>query len=225
MAKVICKTDHRIETESTFQPMIETRLKFNTLLDSVSFKIISHEAPFQIFGMELLDGRPGIIYDVMGVNGIGYETFNRMVDYIPFVKALHPDGIILSLGTNDAYVPQVDSAEFKKHIVAVVHSIHESFPHACIILTTPGDHLVRKKMLNPNLIKINETILSVAKREQCVVWDFFAVMGGLGSSIRWEKKGLMYKDMLHLTQEGYHYQGTLFYQALTKTLENGRNNP
>ena len=49
-------------------------------------------------------------------------------------------------------------------------------------------------------------------------------MGGKGSVRYWHKKGLLSKDMLHLSQSGYRVQGKLFIQAFQKSLNYGNAN-
>jgi hypothetical protein len=44
-------------------------------------------------------------------------------------------------------------------------------------------------------------------------------MGGLYSSKKWDKHGLMFKDILHLSKEGYKFQGDLFFEAFDKAMK------
>ena len=72
----------------------------------------------------------------------------------------------------------------------MVESIKHEFPKACILLTTPNDYLLHKKYLNPNLPQTSELIKRTALELGCAYWDFFEVMGGLGSSKRWKKTNI-----------------------------------
>jgi lysophospholipase L1-like esterase len=173
-----------------------------------------------LYGIELMNTRPGIIYHSVGSNGITYEAFVKSINYLPMLKQLQPDCIIISLGTNDSYKRSVDTMVLKKRIITVIDEIKKELPGTCIMLTTPGDHLLEKTEPNPNLIKTHDAVLKAAIEEKCVFWDFFEVMGGLYSSKRWDKEGLMYKDLLHFNKEGYKLQGDLFYEALAKALKN-----
>lgn len=222
-AEINCMMGHSQETKEIYPDIIETKLKFNTLIDSVSLQIKHVKNNYQLLGINLSQDKTGIIYHEMGINGIGYETFDKMINFIPFITMLKPDCIIISLGTNDAYMRLVDTPEVKRHIESVIKTIKSSLPETCIILTTVGDYLYHKNSENPNIIIINDAIEAIAKQEQCVTWDFFRVMGGLGSSRNWSHNGLFYKDMLHLSKEGYLVQGELFYHAFEKTLEQSLN--
>ena len=57
------------------------------------------------------------------------------------------------------------------------------------------------------------------KKYQCPVWDFYGIMGELGSSRTWMTKGLMQSDMVHFTSVGYHLKASLFEDAWEKWLQ------
>ena len=67
-----------------------------------------------------------------------------------------------------------------------------------------------------NLAK-DKAIVEVACREGLACWDLFASTGGKNSSARWRKTGLMGRDRVHFTKEGYQEQGILLYRALMQT--------
>ena len=62
-----------------------------------------------------------------------------------------------------------------------------------------------------------KAIVEVACREGLACWDLFASTGGKNSSARWRKTGLMGRDRVHFTKEGYQEQGILLYRALMQT--------
>jgi lysophospholipase L1-like esterase len=199
-----------------------TRLIFNTLLNSVQLYLsVSDTAKrrLAIYGIELVNRKPGIVYHSMGSNGTTYEVLSKSIDYLPMLKELHPDCIVISLGTNDAYRRPVDTLMLKKRITSVIDDIKKELPGTCILLTTPGDHLLDKQYPNPNLVKAQSAIIQAAREENCVFWDFFEVMGGVYSSKKWANHGLMYKDMVHLSKEGYQLEGELFFEALQRPIE------
>jgi lysophospholipase L1-like esterase len=214
--------DFRKTTTTGEGNFYSTKLIFNTTLDSMRLNIsVSDTTKLRpaIYGIELLNNKPGIVYHVAGSNGSTYESFSRAIDYIPMLKTMHPDCIIISLGTNEAYMTNVDTMQLKSRIVTMIENIKKEIPKVCILLTTPGDHLRGKKFPNPNLIKVRATIIAAAIEEKCVFWDFFEVMGGLYSSKNWSKHGLMFKDILHLSKEGYKFQGELFFDAFNRAVK------
>jgi lysophospholipase L1-like esterase len=201
--------------------LYSTRLSFRSYMDTIHLRISASDTTKQrpaVYGIDLLSKKHGIVYNAFGANGSTYESFFRAIEYMPFLKLQHPDCVIVSLGTNDAYNKYVDTTQLKSRILLMIDNIKKELPEACIILTTPGDHLRQKKYPNPNLVKVRATIVSCAKQRNCAYWDFFQVMGGLYASKKWQKNGLMYKDIIHLSKEGYKLQGELFFEAFRKAI-------
>ena len=207
--------------EKKYKDFSITRIIFPELLDSVGFRFSAKDSvksDFSLMGINLISSIPGIIYHSIGVNGASFDAFNRSINYRPILRQLKPDLIIVSLGTNDAFVPRLDSIRFKQQVVNLVDSIHLLLPGVCILLTTPGDHLKSRKFVNLNLNIVRNVIINTAVQKHCLYWDFLAVMGDIGSAKRWKSKGLMYADMMHLSQTGYVLQGELFFDAFVKAI-------
>lgn len=218
LVRVVSKNSVSCHLDTIDNNLFVTKIMFNHSSDSVQLKFSGGRAGSHLYGIELRNNQPGIAYHTIGINGASYETFSRSINYLSMLKALQPDCIIISLGTNDGYLKQLDTMQLKRNIRMMVGSIRNNFPSACIILTTPGDYLLHQKYINMNLITVTEEIKALATELNCAYWDFFGVMGGLGASKRWAKHGLMYKDILHLSKDGYKLQGDLFFKAFSKSV-------
>ena len=72
--------------------------------------------------------------------------------------------------------------------------------------------------MNRNIAREREVIVELAEQYKMPVWDFYGVMGELGSSRLWMNRGLMQGDMVHFTSEGYHIKGDLMIDAFLKFL-------
>lgn len=229
---VVYHSDPRMEivsgtgAKSFLQPferdLYATHLIFDNALLESSLYFHSNAESFKLQGIELKNNQPGIRYDVLGTNGLTYDAYLSSLDYMPVLKALHPDCIIISLGTNDAYVANLDEAQFKAKVMAMVSSVRKELPGCCILLTTPNDHLYLKKHPNRNTLKVQSAIISTALDHQCVYWDFFGAMGGLGASKKWAGIGGMYKDVVHLSKQGYKWQGEMLYEAFINAIDGNR---
>jgi lysophospholipase L1-like esterase len=86
-------------------------------------------------------------------------------------------------------------------------------------LTVPNDAHYKKRHLNKNIAREREVIIALAEKYRVPVWDFYGIMGELGSSKTWLSNGLMQGDMVHFTSEGYHIKGALLIDAFMKYLE------
>jgi lysophospholipase L1-like esterase len=210
-SNVMNKNDH----------LYATKLTYKGRPDTIHLHVSAGDSTKQrpaIYGLELLNIKGGIVYHAIGANGGTFESYSRAIDYLPVLKLQQPDCVIISLGTNDAFMRYIDTVQLKSRILSMIDNIKKELPEVCIILTTPGDHLRDKKFPNPNLLKVRSTIISCAIEKSCVYWDFFAVMGGLYASKKWQKNGLMYKDVIHLSKEGYKLEGELFFEAFRKAI-------
>lgn len=172
------------------------------------------DAAFLIQGIELLNDNPGITYSEVGVNGAKVKSFLKCGDFTSQFATLNPDLVVLSLGINDAYNLNYTDSVFYQYYDSLIQIIKFTLPGVDIILTTPGDGKRHRKTVLIENLSIRNSILKLAKENNCAVWDFFNVMGGLGSINKWHKNKLTAADFLHLNEKGYHLQGELFYTAI-----------
>ncbi|HAI75635.1 MAG TPA: hypothetical protein DCM08_05260 [Microscillaceae bacterium] len=170
---------------------------------------------FSLEGVYSQEQETGVLYHALGVNGATVNAFLRSPKLGTQLATLSPDLIVVSLGTNDVYTDTFDPVAFENQLYALVQTLKSAAPKASILLTTPGDHYYKGKS-NAHLLAANEVIYAVAKAENCAVWDFFAVMGGVNAIPKWLQAQLASRDYLHLSRKGYELQGELFYQALTQ---------
>ena len=156
----------------------------------------------------------GVIYGSAGVTGASVTSFLKCNLLEAQLRVLHPDMLIISLGTNDASGKGFSMVNFESVFGTLLKRVRNVLPETAILLTAPGDSNRRRRKPNPNNKKAEESIFSVAEENDTAVWDFYAVMGGARSIKKWFKSGLSSRDRVHLTKRGYELQGTLLYDAL-----------
>ena len=172
---------------------------------------------FTLTGVLLNQETPGIIYNTAGVNGAEVRSFLRCNQLLTQVKFLHPDLIVVSLGTNDCYSVGWDRAAFEKNMEQFVVSLKETSPESAIILTTPADNYRRRRYPNNDLPAMREILFRIARQHKLIVWDLYTVMGGKNSMLRWLNSGLAARDKVHFSQEGYLLQGNLLFEAILES--------
>lgn len=96
----------------------------------------SSEGDLTIFGASLSGDRPGVIYHSIGNNGATYATYNSIGNIGQGIAPLHPDLVIISLGTNEAF-GRLDTQAFYRNVDRLVKDITAANPNARILLTTP----------------------------------------------------------------------------------------
>lgn len=185
-----------------------------------------------IHGFNLIRGKSGIAYHVIGNNGATYGSYNGIRSFTKDIASLCPSLIIISLGTNEAFGKTSDF-EMKMQMKSLVSGLRATCPDAYFLLTTPAECQRRstrgrgKKRrtsysVNTNVKRLRNVILDYGRDEGIPVYDFYAVAGGDGSSTKWLNSGNMNKDRIHLLRSGYTLQGNLFTDALENAVDDFR---
>jgi lysophospholipase L1-like esterase len=143
------------------------------------------------------------------------------VDFEEQLKESPPDFFAFSVGTNDANVPYAsfNPETYKRNLEQMMLKVLRANPKCAILLTVPNDAAYHKRYTNPNVARERDVIIELARKYQCPVWDFYGIMGELGSSRTWLSHGLMQGDMVHFTSVGYHLKAHLFEDAWEKWLQ------
>lgn len=176
----------------------------------------SGQSRARIYGAVLENSKSGILYHTVGVNGAKYKHYNDATHFAAHAGALQTDLFIISLGTNESIdYPYLDKAFFDG-IDQLVSALREKNPSASFILVTPQDVFRMKNKPNPGIPEIRKLIIDYAVENGIAFYDMYRAMGGEHSAIRWTENSLLSSDGLHLTKDGYEYQGNLIYHALMK---------
>lgn len=175
----------------------------------------------RILGFQLSNKEPGISYTTIGVNGAGLYTYLGNKYFEEQLKEFPPDFFAFSVGTNDANVPYSSFRPeiFRANLDSVLQKVMRANPNCAILLTVPNDAYYKKRYLNKNVAREREMIIQLAKKYEAAVWDFYGMMGELGSSKTWSRKGLMRGDLVHFTAAGYKLKGEMFFECYLKWLE------
>lgn len=181
----------------------------------------SNQRSEQIYGMLLENGRPGVLYNMIGVNGAEFRHYNRSQFFAEQFSYLGSDLVIISLGTNEGFnYKAFNAAAFYVQIDSLVSSIQRNNPGVCILLTTPGDSFKRAgrkgRVKNPAIVEVRNTIIQYAKDKNLAWWDWFEACGGYGAMAKWYAAGMADRGRVHYSRKGYEIQGELFYKAMMK---------
>ena len=195
----------------------------NENTDSITFYFRitdSIQKKFTLYGIELENDDPGIIYSSVGVNGAETNSYTKCRLFEEQLKIHKPDWIILSLGTNDAYSKFFQSESFKNNLTLLINKIRNVLPDVFILITCPTDSYYRRKYPNKNIPIVVENIIKVATENNCAVWNLYEIMGGSSSIKKWLNSGLAASDKIHFTKAGYNIQGDLLFNAFLQAYDN-----
>ena len=200
-----------------------TEIQFSDHLDSLDLMFVKQSEDaftLSLYGFEFLNDLPGITYTAIGINGASLPTYLSNSHFSRDLKLRPPDLFIFSVGTNDAYCsyeafnPQVYKSNLEKMILQIL-AVN---PNCAILLTVPNDDYYMRKYPNRNTERQRDVIMQLAAQYQMAVWDFYGIMGELGSSKTWKLAGLMQADYVHFTGTGYHLKGNLLIEAFKKNM-------
>ena len=200
-----------------------SEIRFSDKMDSLDIQFIrtcNIATSLEIYGFEFLNDLPGITYNAIGINGAGLYTYLGNEHFLRDLKIHHPDFFAFSLGTNDAYTSyeNFNPQKYKENLEEMIKLVLTVNPKCAILLTVPNDCLFNKKHVNKNTERQREVIYQLAAKYEQAVWDFYGIMGELGSSKSWKENGLMQTDCVHFTAGGYHIKGSLLIDAFLKYL-------
>jgi len=195
--------------------------RFKTEVDSIAIALQLKDSTlvnpeFLFMGAELMNSNPGIEYTSIGVNGASFAFYNRSAYFEKQLQLYKPDLFIISIGTNDAYMPksQFNSDKFRDYYESFIQMIQRVNPNCAILLTVPNDSYYKRKIPNPNTATQQKIIYEIAQKYQMAVWDFYKIMGGFGSSNKLYQRKLMPRDRVHFSYLGYQIKADLLLNAL-----------
>ena len=195
--------------------------RLNKLVDaldlSLELKNSTTENPeFALMGMEFMNANDGIEYISIGVNGGSFAFYNRAAYFEKQLQLYTPDLFVIAIGTNDGYMTksEFDAEKFRSYYEAFIRMVQRVNPDCAILLTVPNDVYYQRKTPNPNTATQQKVIMELSEKYHMAVWDFYDIMGGLGSSNNWYQNKLMPRDRIHFTPLGYSIKADLFMDAL-----------
>ncbi len=175
---------------------------------------------FTLYDITLENDDPGFVYYAMGVNGASFPSFLKCALFENHLKAINPDLVIISLGTNDAYTTHFKPEFYRSNYQKMINRIKKTLPNVAIMATVANDSYLFRRYPNKNTELAQKVIYDVAKKNNCGIWDFYEIMGGFNSSSLWLDKKLMRKDLVHFSLQGYLLKGDLFFNAFIKAYNN-----
>jgi lysophospholipase L1-like esterase len=182
-----------------------------------SVKANADQTRATIYGAVVENSANGVLYHTIGVNGAKFRHYNEAKYFAEQTADVHPDVFIISLGTNESIeYPYLDKT-FPSQIDRLLTSLRMNNPNAAFILVTPQDVFKKKNKPNPGILQVRDMIVQYAVENGLAFYDLYRAMGGENSAKSWTENSLLSRDGIHLTKDGYEYQGNLFFHALMKS--------
>lgn len=174
---------------------------------------------FELNGLVLEKDAPGITYSGIGVNGAKFSDYNKYPLFFEQLKALKPDLLIFSLGTNESY-DNMEASGYIRELREFISNLKEQKIDVPIIVMTPPPSLHRGRKLNFYVKEYAERINGVAEKDEFAVWDLYDEFGGLTGVRTLRAEGLIGPDFVHYSKKGYEKQAKLFTEAFLRAYDN-----
>ncbi len=187
--------------------------------DTVYFVPNNEFKKFALNGIVLENNQNGIIYHSVGVNGAKYSDYNKFPLFFEQVNALNPDLIVISLGTNESFDKLCDQC-FYSQLEAFLSFLRVKNPNVPILITTPPPSLFKRKIPNDFCNSYSNMIINNSLINRYSVWDLYRALGGTEEMSKLISQGLIARDRVHYSTNGYYEQGTLFFEALMESYQN-----
>jgi lysophospholipase L1-like esterase len=190
-----------------------TYTRLDSPVNSITISSLPTGRTKSFYGAVLSTNRPGVMVHTIGVNGARYDHYNQSGLFWEQLPLLQADLYIVSLGTNEAQARSFDEPAFKNNFDNFIQKIKTISPKAGILITTAPDSYKAGKS-NLVLRQLNSFLTAYCTKENISLYNLYQVGGGFGSAYRWIRSGLINRDRVHYTVEGYRVHGELLWQAI-----------
>lgn len=165
------------------------------------------------YGILINENETKNTYYNAGISGVKYLDFFKTQEFFEQLKWLQPTFIFLTLGTNDSYSPLIDTTIFANDLNLFLHKLKKVSPNSILIgMTAPDTYYMNQAP--KHLQFINESIHTIFKQQEVLLWDWHEIMGGKNAIHTWNQFSLVSSDLLHFNQKGYELIGKSFVNSL-----------
>lgn len=178
-----------------------------------------NENEYALSGLIFEKDAAGVLYHSIGVNGAKCSDYNKYPLFFEQLKALSPDMVVISLGTNETF-DKLEKDEYMDRLSLFINNIKAKNPDVCIVTMTPPPSQFRRRYPNTFAAAYAKEIVTQETQKAYASWDLYSLMGGLYGVSKNYSNGIIGQDRVHYTSDGYRKQGNLFAEALLGAYEN-----
>lgn len=187
------------------------------------FSVEVLRGPVQFFGVVVESEEPGVVMDVLGLNGA------RAVHALAWSEAAWNEALarrshdlaVLAYGTNEAGIRDLSMEGHRAELVALVDRIRAASPDADCWIVGAMDR--GGPQTSEKIERINEAQEAAAKDRGCAFWSAQKAMGGRGSMQKWleQEPPMATPDRVHLHVRGYRRLGGMIARDLLRAYDEG----
>jgi len=180
---------------------------------------------FRFYGLNVeTEANGGVVYHSTGVGAAPYRSV-LILDKLPEQMAeINPDIVLLDFGTNDILFTNSIDPKLPSQVERAVQVFKQINPEILVVLTSTQDMYYKGKNI-PAAITFRNLMDSLARKNDCLFWNWYDISGGLKTIKEWNANGYASNDCIHLTTKGYEVKGKLLFDSFVNTLDSLRQNP
>ena len=176
--------------------------------------------PATLLGVDLLSGRPGVVYDELGIWGAWLLELKHGAPGLrrALLRSTKASLMILAYGTNEMGWEAYDLGSYEAEATALLRALRKEAAGAAFLVVGPMDRGGTTDQARTALAARADRIIEGLRRSAaatgCAFWDARAALGGKGADGPLCARGLAAGDGIHLTPAGYRLLGDLLFEAL-----------
>ena len=182
----------------------------------------------EVYGISLESPR-GVIVDNIPMRGGSGNVFTKInrKQLTDFFAETNTRLIILQFGGN--VMPWANTEErvrsYAYSMRKQIRYLRECAPNASLLFIGPSDMLTvvdGEKRSYPTIAYMDQQLARAAAAEGIAYWSLFKAMGGEGSMLQWQEKGLASSDGVHFYRSGANKAGELLWAWLKRKIEESK---
>ena len=182
----------------------------------------------EVYGISL-ESPSGVIVDNIPMRGGSGNVFTKInrKQLTDFFAETNTRLIILQFGGN--VMPWANTEErvrsYAYSMRKQIRYLRECAPNASLLFIGPSDMITvvdGEKRSYPTIAYMDQQLARAAAAEGIAYWSLFKAMGGEGSMLQWQEKGLASSDGVHFYRSGANKAGELLWAWLKRKIEESK---
>ena len=174
---------------------------------------------FRFYGINVEhEASRGIVYHSTGVGAAAFKSILILEKLPEQIPVINPDIVILDFGTNDILYDNKIDHKLPLEVEKAISWWKSMVPEVLIVLTSTQDLYYKKHPITAGVL-FRDLMDSLAKKNDCLFWNWYDLSGGLNTIRTWATLGYAKSDHIHLTKSGYQVKGGLLYTSFMNTLK------
>jgi|GEM_PF-163069 len=169
-----------------------------------------------LYGFQFLrkNAKKGVVFNTVGVNGSTYEDFLKYPLQMKQLRATQPDFVMIALGTNESFNPDLNKENFIKSVRKTIYSLRKENTQLPILIISPTDN----RLEGEKIASIVQWLKEAVQGENVAFLNFYELTGGKAYYKKASQKKQTAADGIHFVKSGYEAQANLLWQEIEKIL-------